>query len=542
MRVLAGGRNAFRQDQSGSVAVWFTLAMLPALAAVGAAVDYSRAAEYRSKLQQATDGATLAVGGSAGERSDDQIVAAANQHFQAMMRGVPGDPKIDRVEISPGRTEVKVFSSMAYNPVFIKQAGVGPLTLTARASTIKSNMKYEIALVLDNSGSMGSSAGGVSKMQAAKDAAKKLVDTMYASPTSAQRTKISLVPFTLSVKIGNTYANASWMDRTGQSSIHWENINRGGSSWQPGSRFDLFEELGVPWAGCVEMRPGVHATSDAPPNAAVPDSMFVPQFAPDEPGQRGETSYYLNTGLRTGSGTRYTYANSYLNDDAGACSSLPDPTDVNARQDRVCKYRINRSSSQLNLSSSRGPNWMCDARPLHRLTSSPSVIKTQIDQMTAAGNTNLTEGFMWGWRTLSPNAPFSDGVPYSETETRKIMIFMTDGMNVWNSASNHNRSIFSPFGYYKNGRFGTSVTNTSQARAAMDQRTLTACANAKSAGVIVYTVGFSTPGDPIDTAGLNLMRQCATSTSMAYVASNASDINNVFEEIARNIGTLRISQ
>lgn len=542
MSFLAGASKAFRQDQSGSVAVWFTLAMLPALAAVGAAVDYSRAAEQRLKLQQATDGAALAVGGSAGERSDDQVVAAANQHFNAVMNGVAGNPKIDRVEISPGRTEVKIFSSMAYNPVFIKQAGVGPLTLTARAATTKSNMKYEIALVLDNSGSMGSSAGGVSKMQAAKDAAKKLVDTMYASPTSAQRTKISLVPFTLSVKIGESYANASWMDRSGQSSIHWENIDRSGSSWQPGSRFDLFEELGVPWAGCVEMRPGVHATSDAAPNVAVPDSMFVPQFAPDEPGLRGETNYYLNTGLRTGSGTRYQYANSYLNDDAGACSNLTASTDVEGRQKRVCKYRINRQTSNLNLSSSRGPNWMCNSRPLHRLTSSPSTIKTQIDQMTASGNTNLVEGFMWGWRTLSPNAPFSDGVPYSDTNTRKIVIFMTDGMNVWNNANNHNRSVFSPFGYYKNERFGTSVTNTSQARVAMDQRTLTACNNAKTAGVLVYTVGFSTSEDPIDSAGLEVMRQCATARSMAYVASNASDINNVFEEIARNIGTLRLSQ
>lgn len=542
MSLLAGASNTFVRDQSGSVAVWFTLAMLPALAAVGAAVDYSRAADHRSKLQQATDGAALAVGGNAGERSDDQVVAAANQHFNAVMNGIPGNPKIDRVEISPGRTEVKVFSSMAYNPVFIKQAGVGPLTLTARASTMKSNLKYEIALVLDNSGSMGSSAGGISKMQAAKDAAKKLVDTMYASPTSAQRTKISLVPFTLSVKIGDSYANASWMDRSGQSAIHWENIDRGGSAWQPGSRFDLFQELGVPWAGCVEMRPGVHATSDATPNAAVPDSLFVPQFAPDEPGRRGESRYYLNTGLNSGSGSRYQYANSYLHDDAGACSNLPASTDVEGRQKRVCKYKINRSSSSLNLSSSRGPNWMCDARPLHRLTSSPSTIKTQIDQMTAAGNTNLTEGFMWGWRTLSPNAPFSDGVSYTETETRKIVIFMTDGMNVWNSADNHNQSVFSPFGYYKNARFGTNVTNTSQARTAMDQRTLTACTNAKAAGVLVYTVGFSTSGDPIDNAGLNLMRQCATSQSMSYVASNAADINNVFEEIARNIGTLRLSQ
>lgn len=542
MKSTAGFISKFNNNTSGSVAVWFTLAILPAMAAVGAAVDYSRAGEQRSKLQQATDGAALSVGGTAGQKTDAQVIAEANQHFNGLMAGIPGDPRIDRIEISPGRTEMKVYSSMTYKPVFLKQAGIGPLTITASAKTVKSNTNYEIAMVLDNSGSMASTAGGVSKMQAAKDAAKSLIDIMYENTNSAQRTKMSIVPFTLTVNAGQTYANAPWVDRTGQSSIHWQNLDRAGSAWQPGSRFDLFSEMGVTWGGCFESRPGNHGVTDSAPNPAVPDSLFVPQFAPDEPGLKGESSYYLNTGLKTGSGTRYTYANSYVDDGGGSCGAISASTDPEGRQKAVCKYKTGGNMSKISLTSERGPNHKCDARPLLRLSNSTSTLKASVDQMNAAGNTNLLEGFTWGWRTLSPHQPFSDGAGYDDTKTRKIMILLTDGMNAWNSASNHNKSIYSPFGFYGNNRLGNDIDTSGKARTAMDARTKTACTNAKAAGVVVYTIGFSTTNDPIDSAGLSLLKQCATAQNMAYVANNASDVNKVFTEIARNIGTLRIAQ
>jgi hypothetical protein len=103
--------------------------------------------------------------------------------------------------------------------------------------------------------------------------------------------------------------------------------------------------------------------------------------------------------------------------------------------------------------------------------------------MVAAGNTNLLEGFMWGWRTLSPNGPFKDGAGYDAKDNTKIIILMTDGMNAWNGQSNHNKSVFSPFGYYGQNRL-TDLKNTSsttppndatQARDRMDAHTLKAC-------------------------------------------------------------------
>ena len=119
-------------------------------------------------------------------------------------------------------------------------------------------------------------------------------------------------------------------------------------------------------------------------------------------------------------------------------------------------------------------------------------------------------------------------------------------MNVWPNAPNHNKSVYSSFGYYTGGRLtdlgGTNPTTTAAARAQMDAKTLSACDNAKAQGVTVYTVGFSVSSDPIDAAGLDLLKKCASSPQMAYVANDSSTIITVFEEIAKSIGSLRLTQ
>ncbi len=546
-RVAAGLRRQgtrFAQDRRGATMVMFTLAALPVVFAAGAALDYSRASALQSRLQQATDMAALAVGGKGQTLTDTQIAERARAEFLAVLGDKAPGAWLDPPLISTGRTEIALTGNLTYKPLIVQMDGLGPFQISAKSKTVISDTSFEIALVLDNSGSMSSSAGGKSKMAAAKDAAKKLVETMYAQTQSATRTKMALVPFTLTVNAGNQYRDASWVDTTGQSSIHWQNISRGGSAWQPGSRFSIFEELDVSWAGCFETRPGTWGTTDAPPNGGVPDSLFVPMFAPDEPGPAGTSTYFHNTGNNAGSGTRSTYPNSYLSDTGGSCvaGSLPATTDVQGRQAAICKYQINKDKSKLSLSSNRGPNRSCDARPLTRLTSSTSVLNSRIDDMRAGGNTNLFEGVAWGWRTLSPSQPFADGAGYDDPKTRKIIILMTDGMNRWDQASNHNGSGYSPFSFYKDARLGSVPTSSGSATDAIDRKTRETCAAAKARGVQIYTVGFSVEGDSIDAKGLSVLKDCATMPNMAYVASNSDQIVNVFEEIARSIGTLRLAQ
>jgi hypothetical protein len=60
--------------------------------------------------------------------------------------------------------------------------------------------------------------------------------------------------------------------------------------------------------------------------------------------------------------------------------------------------------------------------------------------------------------------------------------------------------------------------------------------------VRVYTVGFSVLVELVDAAGLALLRNCATASSMAFVAKNSTEIVTVFQSIADDLGNLRLTR
>src|SRR5688500_14126223 len=119
--------------------------------------------------------------------------------------------------------------------------------------------------------------------------------------------KIALVPFEGMVNVASTgfdVANPpSWIDWGAEGTARWNgrnfntyNVDADAALERVGHRW-LFNKLTADtstqkWAGCVEMREGTYELSDAAPDASIPDSLFVPFFAPDEPDSGG--TYYNN--------------------------------------------------------------------------------------------------------------------------------------------------------------------------------------------------------------------------------------------------------
>ena len=66
----------------------------------------------------------------------------------------------------------------------------------------------------------------------------------------------------------------------------------------------LFEQSGTEWKGCVEARPAPYNLTPVPPDPANPDTLFVPYFAPDEPGDR----------MNRGGNSPTQFNNSWLDD------------------------------------------------------------------------------------------------------------------------------------------------------------------------------------------------------------------------------------
>ena len=199
-----------------------------------------------------------------------------------------------------------------------------------------------------------------------------------------------------------------------------------------------------------------------------------------------------------------------------------------------------------------GPNWSCNSQPVQPLTNNPASLKSQISAMEADGSTNLVAGVMWGWRTISPNGPFANAKSYADTTNRKILIFMTDGQNYWGARdSSPDKSDYSAFGFYWNNRLGQAPVGSGGAleyvdkqnvRAFLDSKTLTACANAKAAGVTIYTIGFSVDSDRIDEQGETLLKNCATTPGNYYKATDGAAITAAFQDIITRISMPRLTR
>jgi hypothetical protein len=158
--------------------------------------------------------------------------------------------------------------------------------------------------------------------------------------------------------------------------------------------------------------------------------------------------------------------------------------------------------------------------------------------MQANGYTNIGEGVMWGWRVLSPGAPFTEGREPDDGDNRKIMIVMTDGENVLSPTMNHNKSVYAAAGFGSNGRVGT-VHTSSGYNAKLNEKLIAACKGAKEDGINVFTVAFGLEGSP---ATQQLLKSCASRPEQYFTAGDGDALLQSFHNIGRQISQLRISE
>ena len=156
--------------------------------------------------------------------------------------------------------------------------------------------------------------------------------------------------------------------------------------------------------------------------------------------------------------------------------------------------------------------------------------------MTVGGDTDIKAGIMWGWHTLSPSAPFNDGVAYGTQYHDKIMVLMTDGQKHNVVVINNNASVYSGDGYIWQNRLGVTSGSLSQRIAVLDTKLGQACANAKAAGIIMYVVVM------VDTTvDQSTVQACASSSAQLYLVTDSSQLTGVFNNIAGAIQKLRIT-
>jgi len=525
-RALGQGARSFANDEGGVVAVIFAITFSAVFLMAAIAIDYGRTEAELVRVQNAVDSAALAASHKLGlPGQDTDGPAKASAFFKANIAKHPDIGVLTSTTLDAAKGEVIAKAKGNMLTSLLRAVGINELSFKAGSTVRRGQSSVEIALVLDNSGSMAGTY-----IADLRTAAENLVNVVFTGFEGTEKVKVGVVPFAASVNVGAYNINAAWMDTTGVSPVHFENFA------EPKTRFQLLQDMGVGWGGCVEARPAPHDVTDSFPTASTPASLFVPMFNPDEPdGANDGGDSYGNSYLPDYGGTCPAPPPTCLKTNSkGSCTSWSQPpvlTPADA-QSRVCKYPGASVSS-----SAGGPNYLCASLPIQPLTKDKAAVVSLIKSMQAKGGTNIMEGEMWGWRVLSPEAPFTEGRPYEDKDNDKFLIVMTDGENWHQARSNHNKSTYHAFGYAAKGRLGSTYTSTALV-SQMNTKTLAACTNAKAAGIRVYTIAFRLESNPTTTA---LLANCASGPAEAYVAGNGTALIQAFESIGREIARVRLA-
>ncbi len=543
LQTLRRGFRSFARDRMGNVAILFGVALIPILIGVGVAIDYGRALVVRERMADAADAAGLAIGSWTG-LSQSQLAAKAQQFFTANYPpSTLGTVGALSVQFSGDNIYLTVSGSVP--TTFMRLANYDSLNVSATATIAKKERNIEVVLVLDTTGSMAS--GG--KLTSLKSAAKQLVSTLFDGQATSTTVKIGVVPFAAAVNVGadKLTSHPEWFDLNGYSAanktadpIAFEDLDQttsnggintiklySGNSYSS-SATSLANRS---WAGCVRERSADsdYELTDAPPSSSVAASRWVPYFAPDEPDS-----------------TNSTYANNYLCDDASKnnCkgNNYKTTTCVNGvtsddgkRQCYTAKYKGVSLSSTAN-----GPDYNCPPAAITAMTNVASTINTAIDALQAKGSTVIPAGLLWGWRVISPGAPFSEGADYSNEKYMKAIVLLTDGENdVSEGVNSLNGTSYNAFGFAKNGHLGS--TSGSNANSTLDTKTLTVCSAIKNAGIRLYTIGLG-----VTSASQTLLTNCASTdeqgNKLYYNSPTSQQLAAVFQDIAQGLSELRIAQ
>ena len=163
-------------------------------------------------------------------------------------------------------------------------------------------------------------------------------------------------------------------------------------------------------------------------------------------------------------------------------------------------------------------------------TMTESAFDAYADSLSAQGNTYHDIGILWGARLSSPTGIFSANVttaPSNGGAVARHIIYMTDG-ELYTVSKLH-----STYGIEYHDKRVTANGSTDQ-NARHRLRFLALCEAAKAKGIRIWVIAFGTAlSSDLTTCG---------SASSAYSASDSSQLNAAFQDIANQVGELRIVQ
>jgi Flp pilus assembly protein TadG len=209
----------FLKNTHGGAAPFLALSLIPLMGFTGAAIDYSRGNATKVAMQAALDSTGLILSKEAQNLSSGELAGRVNAVFNAQFNR----PEAQNVSVSyvfnapqQGSFSLKLTGTATVPTRFATLIGTNELSVSATAEIIWGIKRLNLALALDNTGSMSSSG----KMAALKTAAHNLLNTLQAAAKQPDDVKVSIIPFATDVNVGTVFKDESWIDWE-----QWEDAN-----------------------------------------------------------------------------------------------------------------------------------------------------------------------------------------------------------------------------------------------------------------------------------------------------------------------------
>jgi Flp pilus assembly protein TadG len=377
IRHICNAARRFVGANDGNIAVIFTLAAIPVIGFVGAAIDYSRTNSARSSVQSALDSTALMLSKdlSSGTITSDQVLAKAQSYFSALYTNPDGKPVIPTNAIGPvgatytanngnlGNTiQLSVTAQVTTDFMKVLGSSLSTMSFNVTSTTAWGNVKMRVALALDNTGSMADN-GKITALRTAVAGNGGLIDQLSALAKNDGDVYISVIPFAKDVNIGNS--NQTWIDWTDWNAANGTCSN---SFYTTQSTCVTARKTWTPanhnkWTGCVTDRTQNYDTLNTAPVAAITDTFFPAE------------EYYENS-------------------------------------EYYCK-----------------PGNTPPLQQIQPLTYNWSSLKTMVNAMQPTGGTNQPIGLAWAWLSLTQTAPMTAPQEDSNYQYNRVIIILSDGLN-----------------------------------------------------------------------------------------------------------------
>jgi Flp pilus assembly protein TadG len=595
-------RNLLRGDE-GVVTMVFAVCASLVIGTMCMALDSIHYEMTQARMQMALDVATLSAGADLAHydttkaadlakwKADARAYYNVNMPSGYMRLNLPDANFVAQVSGAPatGQTiQLSATGSMPLiAPVFFSknstQTGSGgggsggqspanPDTATVSASNAALRLPkstLELVMVLDNTGSMSDYASSTDHSQGTKiyglrTAAQNLVNSLFSVTTNDSY--VGLVPFTTMVNVKNSLrSSGSWL--TQSFSYNSSQVSIAANS-----------NKGSGWGGCaVEPR---DAAQNLYPQAYEPAKTpgFTPFYYNVPP--NGFSIYTYTTSVKNSktvctiasnptvfAGVPLTYIKS-----GGVTTSCNTTYSGNAPPAIYDQWYVLKNPSSTttttydqNGNTNYGTNGPCTLAPSLFLTTDKTALTTAISNMKASGSTLIPTGLLWGWRMLKSS--WSDNVagkgngwistdtslPRLETTQalQRVVIVLSDGENdPGGSTGIMPPQAFNGLSGVGNAELraptvtrpdGTTLSPGSMGSVSdLNAFQLAVCSAMKQDGIIIYSITFGDYGtDPGNAQGT--MRSCASPGNYYHAPSNAT-LNQIFQQIAGNLGVLRLTQ